>query len=441
MQHLCGSDAFNPPARALPESLGGAARPIDHSEFDLTLDKKVCGLGFRFFELFCCHFVWRDYCAAELTMINKGEELYGNLKAVRAQIACETGTAACVRQMFDLMVFSIFACAICARHHMNFPFLLHPASFTVALDRFLRFIAHHKPCTVEQVRPRTVGLAVESFCLFCTVFGSRYLKLDICLEHMKHRGFAGEYRPQHAQRWLDVVAAVCGTNSFVNPTSTAAASACSEEMSTLVQNADVFTAVQQQLDELAAAHPQLGDSSVDIPQRLRNVQTLLSALQQQHDTLSASSSGSLQDRKKVKASMAELQVDIDGCNDVLRAHAAAIATLPRVSSGSSSAHSASMQQAQKRCKQDAVGEEWNGHAASSCSQGQLVVSVGADMASAMHSELLKQQPTMVDRSGKNIGSAAFDTFLEVRDVHLQLKTLAASFHPISCTLCRITFFR
>ena len=63
------------------------------------------------------------------------------------------------------------------------------------------------------------------------------------------------------------------------------------------------------------------------------------------------------------------------------------------------------------------------------------------MASAMHSELLKQQPTMVDRSGKNIGSAAFDTFLEVCDMHLQFKTFAASFHPIFCTLCRITFFR
>ena len=51
-----------------------------------------------------------------------------------------------------------------------------------------------------------------------------FLQLDICAAEMKRKGFASESTLQHAQRWIEVVLAVCGADSFTNPSS-----ACSSE--------------------------------------------------------------------------------------------------------------------------------------------------------------------------------------------------------------------
>jgi hypothetical protein len=120
-----GGDSFNPPPRPLPQSMGGTLSVSNCAEFDLALDKKVL----------------RAKCtrtsAFNLKFFVQGEELYGGLKAIRAQIACETKTAACVGPT-------------CLRRHIYL--ILHrPCSGDIALDRFLRFIAHHKPSTLLEV--------------------------------------------------------------------------------------------------------------------------------------------------------------------------------------------------------------------------------------------------------------------------------------------------
>ena len=61
-----------------------------------------------------------------------------------------------------------------------------------------------------------------------------FLQLDICAAEMKRKGFASESTLQHAQRWIEVVLAVCGADSFTNPSSgadsfTNPSSACSSE--------------------------------------------------------------------------------------------------------------------------------------------------------------------------------------------------------------------
>ena len=67
----------------------------------------------------------------------QGEELYGGLKAIRAQIACETKTTACVARTRLL------------RH--IFLTLYWSCSGDIAPDRSLRFIAHYKPSTLLEV--------------------------------------------------------------------------------------------------------------------------------------------------------------------------------------------------------------------------------------------------------------------------------------------------
>jgi hypothetical protein len=46
----CGREAFNPPARLLPQSMGGVLSAMNCSEFELPLDKKVsrCSPRHRF---------------------------------------------------------------------------------------------------------------------------------------------------------------------------------------------------------------------------------------------------------------------------------------------------------------------------------------------------------------------------------------------------------
>jgi hypothetical protein len=93
VQQFCGSDAFIPPARPLPDSIRAVSRIIDHSEFGLHLDKMVC----------CCKrpkivLFWVQILVIVLILIKQGEALYGGLKAVRAQIAFETGSTMCVAQ-------------------------------------------------------------------------------------------------------------------------------------------------------------------------------------------------------------------------------------------------------------------------------------------------------------------------------------------------------
>jgi hypothetical protein len=46
-----------------------------------------------------------------------------------------------------------------------------------------------------------------------------FLQLDICSAEMNRKGFAHESTLQHAQRWIEVVVAVCGANSFTTPSS------------------------------------------------------------------------------------------------------------------------------------------------------------------------------------------------------------------------------
>ena len=95
VQQFCGSDAFVPPARPLPDSIRAVSRIIDHSEFGIHLDKMVCCC--------CCKgpknvLFWVQILVIVLILIKQGEALYGGLKAVRAQIACETGSTVCVAQ-------------------------------------------------------------------------------------------------------------------------------------------------------------------------------------------------------------------------------------------------------------------------------------------------------------------------------------------------------
>lgn len=47
------------------------------------------------------------------------------------------------------------------------------------------------------------------------------LQLDMCIAEMTRKGFSIECPHKHAQRWLEVVAAVCGADSFSDPSARA----------------------------------------------------------------------------------------------------------------------------------------------------------------------------------------------------------------------------
>ncbi len=130
---------------------------------------------------------------------------------------------------------------------------------------------------------------------------------------MKRKGFNTESTLQYAQRWLDVITAVCGANSFTNP-----ASASSGEQGIK-----------------RACAPAVGTPSVVIG-----------------DTAAAAA----QDQAAQEAPGTDLQPQPPSCT-------------------------------------------------------------GA--ADALRSLLLQQQPSMIDRSGKHIGAAAFNSFQEVCQYSLQ----------------------
>ena len=150
------------------------------------------------------------------------------------------------------------------------------------------------------------------------------LQLEICVAEMKRKGFAGEIKLQHAQRWLEVVAAVCGTDSFTDPTASAP---CREQ----------------------------------IPKR-------------------ACTSGS--ESPGIAGKRATFTIPSDGAQ-----------------------------------VQEAVGDR--------C-QPQPLLNEGTDLVVALRVLLLKQQPSMIDRLGKNIGASVFSSFVEVCRLNIQLSAPASA---------------
>lgn len=155
------------------------------------------------------------------------------------------------------------------------------------------------------------------------------LQLEICVAEMKRKGFAGEIKLQHAQRWLEVVAAVCGTDSFTDPTASAP---CREP----------------------------------IPKR-------------------ACTSG------------AETQAGIVGNRATFTIQS---------------------QEAREGAQvQEVVGGRCQAHP---------LLNEGTDLVVSLRVLLLKQQPSMIDRLGKNIGASVFSSFVEVCRLNIQLSAPASA---------------
>ena len=138
---------------------------------------------------------------------------------------------------------------LCARwavwSSLFIPFL--PCSGDVAPDRFLRLMAHYKPSTSQKVLDPSLGR------LLALLWLNFSLQLDVCIAEMKRQGFSSERALQHAQRWLEVVVAVCGADSSADT----AASAPSRELdpdwkSSPISSRETGTACNQEEQAVAA---------------------------------------------------------------------------------------------------------------------------------------------------------------------------------------------